>query len=413
MAFQQGLSGLNAAGKNLDAIGNNVANASTVGFKGSQAQFSDVYAASLSGAGAGQIGLGTKVGAVTQQFSQGNITATSNPLDIAINGGGFFRLDNGGAITYTRNGQFQQDKDGFLISANGYKVTGYSADSTGTIVATNPGPITISSADLTPTATGQSPSKMGVKAALNLDSRASSPVTAVFNPMDPNTYNNSTSATIYDSLGNSHVMSLYFSKAPAPAVAGTWNLNYNVDGSATSTSLGTLAFDSSGKLTTAMPLNPSITLANGAVTPQTFKLDFTGTSQYGSPFGVNSLSQDGFSSGRLNGFNVGNDGVIQGRYSNGQSRNLGQVVLANFINVQGLKPLGNNQWAESVESNAPLVGTPGSGRLGVLQSSSVEESNVDLTAELVNMITAQRVYQANAQSIKTQDAIMQTIVNLR
>jgi flagellar hook protein FlgE len=183
-----------------------------------------------------------------------------------------------------------------------------------------------------------------------------------------------------------------------------------------------LVFDTSGKLTTTMPLTISLDLAgvstalgttNSAATPLAFNLDFTGTSQYGSPFGVNALTQDGFSSGRLNGFNVGSDGVVQGRYSNGQSRSLGQIVLANFTNPNGLKPLGNNQWAETPDSNQPLIGTPGSGSLGVMQSAAVEESNVDLTAELVNMITAQRVYQANAQTIKTQDSIMQTIVNLR
>lgn len=628
MGFQQGLSGLNAAAKNLDAIGNNVANASTVGFKTSQVQFADVYAASLSGGGAGQIGLGTKTASVTQQFTQGNISATNNPLDVAINGGGFFRLDTNGTISYTRNGQFQLNKDGFIVTANGSKVTGYGVDATsGSIVATNPAPVSLPTADLPPQATGGSASAAGAKMAVNLDSREALPATATFNPLDPTSYNRTTPITVYDTLGNPHVLSIYFTKT---TTAGTWDLNASVDGTAlnvpasaavvnantlavgtggsagisaavtaiqaagtgwtagmaaydnataaataaaaasatlpaataaeinaavtaaqassaaalamarssvssamtqvttagatvladgavtpaqtalantapasaaaatiamaalsspptaaqmaaavvavaqastdatamdttglaaatttavnfakaqaaaaslamtaaqaaqAAASLATvpgatlsatqLVFDTSGKLTTTMPLTISLDLAgvstalgttNGAATPLAFNFDFTGTSQYGSVFGVNALTQDGFSSGRLNGFNVGSDGVVQGRYSNGQSRSLGQIVLANFTNPNGLKPLGNNQWAETPDSNQPLIGTPGSGSLGVMQSAAVEESNVDLTAELVNMITAQRVYQANAQTIKTQDSIMQTIVNLR
>lgn len=550
MSFQQGLSGLNAAAKNLDAIGNNVANASTVGFKTSQAQFADVYAASLSGSGAGQVGLGTRVAAVVQQFTQGNLTASNNPQDVAINGGGFFRLDNNGAISYTRNGQFQLDTSGNIVTSSGSKVTGYGVDiSTGLIVATNPGPVTISQADLIPQATGGSAGAIGAKVGLSLDSRKTVPATAVFSPTDPTSYNNSTSMTVYDSLGNPHTLSLFFAKDPA---VGTWNIGTNVDGvglqvpataavvQANTAALGTggagvnslntralavqaawavgsppyiaatnviasaaaataaaaaigapstpaqinaavaaaataaadmalmnsaviasppvgaaqiaeaaltltantaaqtavanttvasatlsatqLSFNTAGQLTTAMPLTISINLdgvmtalgqPNSAAAPLSFKLDFTGTGQYGSAFGVNKLTQDGYTSGRLSGFAVAADGVVQGRYSNGQSRNMGQLVLANFTNPNGLKPLGNNQWSESTESGQPLVNTPGSGSLGVLQSGSVEESNTDLTAELVNMITAQRVYQANAQTIKTQDAVLQTIVNLR
>jgi flagellar hook protein FlgE len=174
-----------------------------------------------------------------------------------------------------------------------------------------------------------------------------------------------------------------------------------------------LSFTPAGALSTAMPLNQSYTLANGASSPMSFTLDLTGTSQYGLAFGVNQLLQDGYTSGRLSGISVASDGTIQGRYSNGKSRNMGQLVLANFNNSNGLQSLGGNQWAESAESGQPIPGTPGSGSLGVIQSSSVEESNVDLTAELVNMITQQRVYQANAQTIKTEDQVLQTLVNLR
>jgi len=406
MSFQQGLSGLNGASKALDAISNNVANTGTVGFKSAQAQFSDVYAASLAGAGSSQIGIGTTVMAVAQQFTQGNITVTNNPLDLSINGQGFFRMSNDGSITYTRNGQFQVDKDGFVVNASGYRLTGYAADATGTIIPASPQDIFIDTADLTPLAT------TATEVGLNLDSREAVPATA-FNTASPTpqSYNASSSLTVYDSLGNPHVMTMYFVKQ---AAANQWSLYTSMDGGTAVPAAGTtLTFNSSGVLTTAMPLTQSFAVTTGAVSPLGFNLDFTGSTQYGSLFGVNRMTQDGYTSGRLAGINVSADGVVQGRYSNGQSRDLGQVVLANFNNANGLNSLGGNQWGETPESGAPLVGAPNTGSLGVLASATVEESNVDLTAELVNMITQQRAYQANAQSIKTQDQILQTLVNLR
>ena len=418
MAFQQGLSGLNAASKSLDVIGNNVANAATVGFKGSQAQFSDVFAASLSGAGGGgtDAGLGVKVSAVAQQFTQGAITVTNNPLDVAINGGGFFRMSNNGAITYSRNGQFHQDKNGFIVNADGLRLTGYDVNpATGNIVATSPVDIQFTAAKqaLQPSQTAN------VGIGLNLDSRATAPAVAPFNPNNSATFNSSTSATVYDSLGNSHVLSTYFVKT----AANTWSAYGTFDNTpigyvppAAPVALGTLTFNGSGALTAAMPLAvsiPAATLTTGANTPLNFNLDFTGSTQFGANFGVNTLTQDGFSSGTLAGFNIGADGIILGRYTNGQSKNLGQVILANFANPQGLQPLGNNQWVETPTSGQPLVGTAGTGKFGVFQSAAVEESTTDLTAELVNMITAQRNYQANSQTIKVQDAILQTITSLR
>mgnify|MGYP002623137430 CR=1 FL=1 len=421
MSFQQGLSGLNAAAKGLDVIGNNIANTNTAGFKASGAQFADVYASSLSGTGASAIGIGTKLAAVVQQFSQGNLTTTNNPLDIAINGGGFFRLSDNGATTYTRNGQFQLDKDGYVVNSGGFRVTGYQADANGNIVASAPLEIQISASDLTPNPTG------AVTALLNIDARSAQPTTAVFSPADPTSFNSSTSLSIYDSLGNPHVLSYYFVKTAAP---NQWEMYATVDGTAvTNVDLGggagapaTVSFNTAGQLTSAMPLNASVDLAqvatdlglvNGATTPLNFTVDLRGTTQCGSAFGVNSLSQDGYTEGRLAGLAVSETGVISGRYTNGQSRNLAQLVLANFTNPQGLKPLGNNQWTETADSGPALIGAPGSGSLGLLNPAAVEDSNVDLTAELVNMITMQRAYQANAQTIKTQDSLLQTIVNLR
>ncbi len=402
MGFQQGLSGLNAASKSLDVIGNNVANANTVGFKESQAQFADVYANSLTGAGASQVGIGTKVAQIAQQFSQGNITASNNPLDVAINGGGFFRMSNNGTIAYARNGQFQLDKAGYIVNATGSRLTGYTANAGGVLATGAPADLNINTADLTPKTTTK------VNALLNLDSGSAVPVTTPFNMADPTTYNNSTAVSVYDSLGNAHTLQTFYAKTGA----GAWNVYASTDGGAASL-VSPLNFNSSGVLTTAMPLTVPVAVTTGATSQFSVALDFTGTTKYGSSFSVNALKQDGYTSGRLSGFNIGADGTIVGRYTNGQSATLGQVVLANFTDPNGLQPLGNNLWSETATSGPALVGTPNSGSLGVLQSSAVEDSNVDLTAELVNMITAQRNYQANAQTIKTQDQVMQTLVNLR
>jgi flagellar hook protein FlgE len=400
MSFQQGLSGLNAAAKGLDAVSNNVSNAATVGFKGASAQFSDVFAASMAGGGAGQIGIGVNLSQVKQSFTQGNLTVTNNPLDVGINGGGFFRMNDGGAITYSRNGQFLVDKDGYVVNASGARLTGYVANAAGVIVPSSPSDLLISSADLVPNAT--TAGTLG----LNLDARETVP--AAFDYTDPTTYNSSTAMTVYDSLGNTHVMTLFFRKTAANA----WDVYSSLDGAAPGAA-SALTFTSAGAVNAGGTLAASFALTNGATSPLAVTLDLTSATQFGATFGVNSLTQDGYTSGRLVGMNISSEGVIQGRYSNGQSRDLGQIVLTNFANPNGLQSLGANQWSETAASGQPLVGAPNSGSLGALQSAAVEESNIDLTAELVNMITAQRNYQANAQSIKTQDAVMQTLVNLR
>ncbi|WP_371324732.1 flagellar hook protein FlgE [Dechloromonas sp. ZY10] len=434
MAFQQGLSGLGVSSKALDVTSHNIANASTVGYKGANAHFGDVYAAALNGGGASQIGIGVNLAAVQQQFNQGNITTTNNPLDISINGAGFFRMDKSGATTYTRNGQFHLDKSGFIVNDQGMKLTGYIAQG-GVITAATPAPLQIDSSAIPPVATGSNPTSSfkGVKANLSLDSRATTtgmlpwgtPAPVAGQPWtpDPKSYNWSTALTTFDSLGNPHNLTMYFRKA---ATAGDWEIYANVDGTDAALSplsSNALNFDTSGKLTTTMPLNISIDLnginaalgkpVNAAVAPLTFDIDLTGTGQYGQAFGTNRLEQDGYAPGNLVGLSVGADGVVQGRYSNGKSFAQGQVVLTNFTNPNGLLSMGNNQWVETSDSGPPLVGAPQTSSLGTLTAASVEESNVDLTAELVNLITFQRNYQANAQSIKTQDQIMQTIVNLR
>lgn len=447
MAFQQGLSGLNAASRSLDVIGNNIANSNTVGFKQAQAQFADVFANSLGGGGTNSVGIGTKVATVAQLFTQGNITATNNPLDLAINGQGFFRLSNNGAITYSRNGQFQLNRSGEIVNAQGNNLTGYLADANGVLSTGAAVPLQINTSDIAPRQTDN------VNAILNLDSRALVPGTQLpvatppvitpvaFSITDPTSYNNSTSVSVFDSLGNSHVLQTFYvrvdpASAARPAPAGTnaqWDVFATVDGvlingaaaaPAPTNAVGTLAFSNLGALVSATPAfsatNPrafgiAVPVSNVAVTPistPTIRFDYTGTSQYGSAFSVNTLNQDGFTSGKLARFSTGADGTIVGSYTNGRTSILGQVALANFVNPNGLQSLGDNQWSETSASGNALVANPGSGSLGVLTSSATEDSNTDLTGELVNLITAQRIYQANAQTISAQDQVLQTLVNL-
>ena len=410
MSFQQGLSGLNAAAKNLDVIGNNVANSNTIGFKGSQAQFADVFANSLTGATGSAVGIGTSLSAVRALFGQGNINVSANPLDLAINGQGFFRLSSNGTATYSRSGQFLLDKDGYIVTANGARLTGFAAGASGTVVTASPTDLQISRSDIPPVATSS--------AAVNvsLDSRSTAMPAANFNLNDPSTYHSATSMSVFDSLGNPHTLSLYF----LMTAANTWSVfgaNDGVQIGATATTpVGVLNFDSAGAIdttTTTLPFNISTAVTTGAATPLAFTLDFSGSSQFGSSYGVNALTQDGSTSGRLSGFAIGSDGIVLGRYTNGETRAQGQIVLGNFPNPQGLQPLGSSMWGETAQSGQALIGGPGSGSLGVIQASALEDSNVDLTGELVQMITAQRIYQANAQTIKTQDSVLQTLVNLR
>ena len=407
MSFQTGLSGLNSAARELDVVGNNVANANVTGFKGSRAQFAEVMASSLNGGGSNSIGIGTKVATVAQDFTQGTISVTNNPLDVAISGNGFFRMEQNGAVSYSRNGEFQIDNAGFIVNASGYNLTGYVADANGTILPSQPVPLRISTTDVAPTPTSS------FEAVFNLDSRKPA-ITVPFNANDPTTYTNTTASTVYDSLGNPHVIELFFVRTSIP---GQWDLFGTIDNSPTPNLTGlpaTLNFSNTGLLTTAMPAaGVTLPVTSGAVSPLTVDFNFAGATQFGTDFGVTALSQNGFTSGKLAGFNIGDDGVIRGRYTNGQNSNLGQVVLSTFVNAQGLNPLGDGQYAETPRSGLAVTGTPGSGTLGVLQSAALEEGNVDLTEALVDLITAQRNYQANAQTIKTNDAVLQTLVNLR
>lgn len=412
MSFQQGLSGLNAAARNLDVIGNNVANSNTVGAKASRAEFADIYATSLYGAGAHYNGIGVSVAAITQQFTQGDISTTNSALDMAINGRGFFRMSNGGELTYTRNGQFQLDRDGYLVNAQGGRLTGYPADANGRVTAGAPTELRLQTGDVAPRATTSG------AMTLNLDARTADADPAnPFSISDGTSYNGATSIAVYDSQGAEHTVAVYFRKVSD----NTWEAYAAADGALVGAPgdppLATFGFGANGKLTAASPKSLSVDVpVSTAVSPSgimTVPFDLSDITQFGSPFSVSELSQDGYAAGRLAGFSIASDGTVISRYTNGQTLAQGRVVLVNFTNPQGLQPLGGNQWAETADSGSPMAGSPGAGSLGVIQSGALEQSNVDLTAELVNMITAQRVYQANAQTIRTQDQVMQTIVNLR
>ena len=418
MSFQQGLSGLNTSSKNLDVIGNNIANANTFGSKGSRAEFADVYAASLGGTGISQVGIGVRLAAVAQQFTQGNITTTDNAMDLAINGGGFFQLTDGRSpVTYSRNGQFKVDSDGYIVNNGGLKLLGYAADATGTIQPGQAVPLQLPTGGIEPHAS----TEIGME--FNLDSRlevTDTGATPRINFSDAKTYNNATSVTVFDAKGQPVALTYYFQKA----AEDTWNVYVTANGKTIGGTEDdpqpqeTLTFSADGSTVSPESITldvPASTNAVGAITLPIsgINIDIAGATQYGAAFGVTNMAQDGYAAGSLSSIAFDSTGVITARYSNGQSKSAGQLELATFRNNQGLQPVGGNGWQRTYASGDPVVGTPAQGNLGAVQAGALEESNVDLTGELVNMITAQRNYQANAQTIKTMDQVMQTLVNLR
>jgi flagellar hook protein FlgE len=456
MGFQQGVSGLTVAGRNLEVIGNNVANASTIGAKKARAEFADLYARASGGGGGGAsgIGLGVSLAAVSQQFSQGSITTSDNPLDIAISGGGFFQLkDLNNATQYSRAGQFKIDSVGNIVNNQGSKLLGFQAVNGVVQSGQVAQPLVLGTKGIEPSATTR------VTLEANFDATKASVVDPTDNTMpigidvnNQSTYTNATSATFYDSKGQEVPVTFLFQKTlPTPAdltavppVAQTdnWVITAAVQGpdntmqpvqvSLTDTSQWNIrvSFDANGQNPVFSPLSatnypvpftvPSTTTDSGAFTlpfevgtNASNPIDFSGLTQYASTFGVTGLSSNGAAPGQLSQLQVQADGVLMATYSNGKSQPIGQLELATFRNEQGLQPLGGNTWGQTNESGQPIKGPPGTGNLGVVQGGAVEESNVDLTAELVQMMVAQRIYQANAQTIKTQDSVLQTMVNLR
>ncbi len=465
MAFNIGLSGIRAAASDLNITGNNIANAGTVGFKSSRAEFADVYAASVLGSGSNAQGSGVALADSAQLFTQGNISFTENSLDLAINGNGFFVTSKDGAISYTRAGYFGTDSAGNIVNNAGERLQGFGVNSVSGLI--NQGiqtDLRVDTRSADPNATS------AITSTLNLNSTQTRPTLftqqydaayatsiagaadpanptaaeiataqaaglaagrSTFDPTNSASYNSSTSVNVYDSLGNSHVLTKYFVKNDA----NSWDMYVLIDGrdvqsgveasdpafDPTTTTRYDVDFNSVGELTTAQPYAvtgwvplDSEGQPTGAESPvANLSINLTGSSQYASSFAVTAVTQDGFTTGELAGLEIDESGLLVARYTNGQTRVQGQVVLATFANQQGLTPLGNTSWAQSFASGEPVIGAPATGTLGGIQSGALEESNVDISEQLINLIVAQRNYQANAKTIQTEDAVTQAIINLR
>jgi flagellar hook protein FlgE len=400
MPFAVALSGLNAASSDLNVTANNIANANTTGFKGSRAEFADVFAV-----GAQQIGNGVRLASVSQEFKQGGVDFTDRGLDLAISGDGFFTVSDGGLIKYTRAGSFGVDRDGFVVNNQNQRLQIFPVTTTGTYNTGTLSDLQLATNDAAPQAT--STADFGI----NLPADAQQPAVAVFDPNNAATYNHSTAITIYDSLGATHTANVYFVKTATP---NQWDARFYIDGTAVG-GANTMTFSNAGALTapaTGAFTLPAYTPPSGAA-PITLSANMLTSTQYGSTFSVNTLKQDGFTSGRLSSIDVDTSGVVFARYTNGRSQPLGQVALSNFANPQGLRPLGDTTWGETFTSGDPVRGSAGTSSFGLIQAGALESSNVDLTAQLVNMITAQRNFQANAQMISTADQVTQTIINIR
>jgi len=418
MGFQQGLTGLNAASKNLDVIGHNIANSQTVGFKASRTEFSEMVATAICSAGGSNAGIGVQVDAIAQQFTQGNISITGNNLDVAINGNGFFQVKQpDGSMAYTRAGDFKLDVDGNVVTNGNAQLMGYPMDPvTHVRTASTPVPLVFPSGAPIP-----AKKTANVAVEMNLDARATDAAGSAGPPPVPATPRSAygTSINVYDSQGVAIPVSLYFQKT---ATANTWDVYDKLDDPTATppvvaTPIGTIAFSGTGVLTSGSPLtvtvDPAVANPNNPPAPFPVTIDLSKATQFGAKFSVSNLTQDGYAAGQLTGINIGPDGSILTRYSNGISRPEGQIALATFRNTQGLADVGNNLWVETFGSGQPVMGTPTEGNFGALRAGALEDSNVDLTGELVAMMTAQRAYQANAQTIKTQDQVLSTLVNMR
>ncbi len=405
MPFTIALSGLNAASADLGVTANNIANVNTNGFKKSRTQFAEVFAVGTQSISSAASGSGVKLASIAQQFTQGNIDFTDNALDLAIGGEGFFVLNDNGARSYTRAGAFGVDNQGFVVNPQGARLQAYPFAGAGLFNTGTPVDLQLTTGANPPSATTRA--SFGI----NLPANAPVPTNPVFDATDPSSFNHTTSVTVYDSLGAAHTATVYFIK---DAVANTWNTEVEIDGTAVGGATP-IVFNPDGTLNT--PAGGLMPLA--AYTPSTgaadiaMSLDFASATQFGDAFGVNSLSQDGFTTGRLTGVSVDAEGIVFARFTNGQSTSLGKLALANFVNPQGLQQLGDTTWAESFQSGSALLGEAGTASFGNVQSGALEASNVDLTAQLVQMITAQRNFQANAQMISTADTVTQTVINIR
>ncbi|NOT11312.1 MAG: flagellar hook protein FlgE [Methylococcaceae bacterium] len=439
MSFTTALSGLNAASNNLSVTGNNIANANTTGFKKSRSEFVDVYASSIGGVSKTQPGSGVRVSEVAQQFNQGNLDFTENSLDLAISGDGFFTLASNPtdlkSMIYSRSGAFRVNKDGLVTNTQGQALLAYSPN--GKTVADGFSQGVLKTVSLN-TGAGLPVSTTKVDLQVNLDSNSPEPPVGTFDPLDSNSYTKQSSVSVFDSLGVSHTLTTYFVAGPVTAgPTRDWQaFHYITDNpqlpvpldpggvnpqigppvvAGTPGTAGILTFDSSGKLVAPVDakvdLIPYVTGTSAADVDVT--MSYLGSTQLSAAFSVDALKQDGLPAGRLTGVSIDDEGVIFARFSNGGATPLGKVALTRFPNPQGLSKLGNTNWAQSANSGEPIPGEAGTGNFGVIQSGALEQSNVDLSAQLVNLIVAQQAYQANSQTISTENTIVQAILNIR
>jgi flagellar hook protein FlgE len=412
-SFSIALSGLTASNSDLDVTANNIANANTVGFKGSVAEFGDVYAAGAVNLNTSSIGEGVRLTDTAQQFTQGDITTTGSNLDLAISGDGFFTLnDPTNGIVYTRNGEFQEDKNGNVVTATGQALQVYPPTTNGAFNTGALSDLNLQTAQSAPqaTATGAAILNLPADSTVPADAANAAPG-GTFDPTDTNSYNESTSTTVYDSLGNAYPATFYFTQT---GTTGQWDVNMTVNGQVTGAPQ-VLTFDSAGAITgtnNGILTWGNFTPTDGATSPQSMTFNFGQSTQYGGSFGVTSITQNGFATGQLSTVSIDPTGIVSAVYTNGRSTELGQLALANFPDPQGLKQLGNTNWAETFTSGTAVSGTAGTAGFGSIQSGALESSNVDLTTELVNMITAQRAFQANAQVITTANQLSQTVINI-
>jgi flagellar hook protein FlgE len=434
MSFQIALSGLAAAQKDLDTTANNIANVNTTGFKESRAEFADVYATSIFSSGRTKVGDGVATSTVAQQFNQGSLQFTNNSLDLAITGEGFFATTpdlQSQDLTYTRAGAFKLNKDNFIVDNRGNFLQGFNVDAvTGensSVSLSTSSPIAI------PTSAGAPRATNNIFLSMNVDSRVVAPPVALpFNSTDRASYNHSTSVTVYDSLGESHIATTYFRKLDTTPPANSEWETFVVWDDVTSLPIqgDNMRFDSSGNFVT--PPIPTITLpaaalndptngylTNGAQFASDVVVNFrdpSGTrspTQYASGFDVNNLSQDGTTVGNLTGVDIDSFGRVLATYSNGDSSYLAQVTLVRFANVQGLKQVGNTSWKQSLTSGEPIGGQGNTGTFGSVNASALEQSNVNLTTELVDLISAQRNFQANSRALEVNSTLQQTVLQIR
>jgi flagellar hook protein FlgE len=404
-AFSIALSGLTAASSGLDITANNVANANTVGYKDSRAEFADVYAAGAVNLNTSVTGEGVRLAATAQQFTQGNITTTSSNLDLAISGDGFFTMKDASGVVYSRNGQFSEDKNGNVVNATGQALQVYPPTANGGFNTGALSNLNLQTAQSAPQATSTA------SVILNLPANSTAPVSTPFDPLNTQTYNQSTSTTVYDSLGTAHSATLYFTQSATPS---TWKVDMTVDGQTVTATPPTLSFSATGAITPAGAGAVSFTgfTPTDGASAMAMSFNFGSSTQYGGGFGVTSITQNGYSTGQLSTVSIDTAGIVSAVYTNGRSTQLGQLAIANFPNPQGLKQLGNTNWAETFTSGTVVSGTAGSAGLGTIQSGALESSNVDLTTQLVNMITSQRAFQANAQVVTTANQLSQTVINI-